>query len=153
RLDGDRSTERLMHRRGSTRGGKMIRVAAIGECMLELTHRGEHTGAVGFGGDTLNTPLFPSRTTAEREIALDYVTALGDDPMSETMIAAWRAEGIGTDRVARLPRRLPGLYLIRTGDKGERRFFYWRSEAAVRALFQTPETEPLLPALAEYDAL
>ena len=131
----------------------MIRVAAIGECMLELTHRGEHMVAMGFGGDTLNTALYLARTAAKHEVAVDYVTALGDDPMSETMIAAWRAEGIGTDRVARLPRRLPGLYLIRTGDKGERRFFYWRSEAAVRALFRTPETEPLLPALAEYDAL
>lgn len=131
----------------------MIRVAAIGECMLELTRRNDRAFTLGFGGDTLNTALYLARTAAKREIAVDYVTALGDDPMSETMIAAWRAESIGTDRVARLPRRLPGLYLIRTGDKGERRFFYWRSEAAVRALFQTPETEPLLAALAEYDAL
>ncbi|MGH7123235.1 MAG: sugar kinase [Stellaceae bacterium] len=131
----------------------MIRVAAIGECMLELTHRGEHTLALGFGGDTLNTALYLTRTAAKRDIAVDYVTALGDDPMSESMIAAWRAEGIGTGRVARLARRLPGLYLIRTGEAGERRFFYWRSEAAVRSLFQTPETEPLLEALAEYEVL
>ena len=131
----------------------MIRVASIGEGMLELTHRDERTLALGFGGDTLNTALYLARTAAKRGIGVDYVTALGDDPMSETMIAAWRAEGIGTSRVARLPRRLPGLYLIRTGDAGERRFFYWRSEAAVRSLFQTPETEPLLGALTEYDAL
>ena len=121
----------------------MIRVAAIGECMLELTHRDARTLALGFGGDTLNTALYLARTAAGREIAVDYVTALGDDPMSESMIAAWQAEGIGTSRVARLPRRLPGLYLIRTNDAGERRFFYWRSEAAVRSLFVTPETEPL----------
>lgn len=131
----------------------MIRVAAIGECMLELTHRDERTLALGFGGDTLNTALYLARTAAKREIAVDYVTALGDDPMSESMIAAWQAEGIGTSRVARLPRRLPGLYLIRTGDAGERRFFYWRGEAAARSLFQTSETEPLLEALTEYDAL
>jgi len=131
----------------------MIRVAAIGECMLELSHREERTLALGYGGDTLNTALYLARTAAGREIAVDYVTALGDDPMSETMLRAWQAEGIGTARVARLPRRLPGLYLIRTGASGERRFFYWRSEAAVRSLFETPETEPLLAALAEYDAL
>jgi 2-dehydro-3-deoxygluconokinase len=131
----------------------MIRVAAVGECMLELTHRDERTLALGYGGDTLNTALYLARTAAKRDIAVDYVTALGDDPMSETMLEVWQAEGIGTGRVARLPRRLPGLYLIRTGEAGERRFFYWRGEAAVRALFQGPETEPLLAALGEYDAL
>jgi 2-dehydro-3-deoxygluconokinase len=131
----------------------MIRVAAIGECMLELTHRDERAHALGFGGDTLNTALYLARTAAGRGITVDYMTALGDDPMSEDMLRAWQAEGIGTSRVARLPRRLPGLYLIRTDDFGERRFFYWRGEAAVRSLFQVPETEPLLAALADYDAL
>src|SRR5690349_5112168 len=117
----------------------MIRVAAIGECMLELTHRDEQTLALGYGGDTLNTALYLARTTAGRKIAVDYLTAVGDDPMSETMVHAWQAEGIGIGRVAHLPDRLPGLYLIRTGASGERRFFYWRSEAAVRSLFQTVE--------------
>ncbi len=131
----------------------MIRVASIGECMLELTHRDERSLVLGYGGDTLNTALYLARTAAQREIAVDYMTALGDDPMSETMVTAWQAEGIGTARVARLPRRLPGLYLIRTGDSGERRFFYWRSEAAVRSLFRTPETEALLATLPGYDAL
>ncbi len=131
----------------------MIRVASIGECMLELTHRDERSLVLGYGGDTLNTALYLTRTAAQREIAVDYMTALGDDPMSETMVTAWQAEGIGTARVARLPRRLPGLYLIRTGDSGERRFFYWRSEAAVRSLFRTPETEALLATLPGYDAL
>ena len=40
----------------------MIRVAAIGECMLELTHRDEQTLALGYGGDTLNTALYLART-------------------------------------------------------------------------------------------
>ncbi len=131
----------------------MIRVASIGECMLELTHRDERSLVLGYGGDTLNTALYLTRTAAQREIAVDYMTALGDDPMSETMVTAWQAEGIGTARVARLPRRLPGLYLIRTGDSGERRFFYWQREAAVRSLFRTPETEALLATLPGYDAL
>jgi 2-dehydro-3-deoxygluconokinase len=131
----------------------MIRLAAIGECMLELTRRDERALALGFGGDTLNTALYLARTAAGRGIAVDYMTALGDDPMSEDMLRTWQAEGIGISRVARLPRRLPGLYLIRTDDSGERRFFYWRGEAAVRSLFQVPETEPLLAALADYDAL
>ena len=110
----------------------MIRVAAIGECMLELTHRDERTLALGHGGDTFNTALYLARAGASSGIAVDYVTALGTDPMSDTMVAGWQAEGVGTARVVRLEGKLPGLYLIRTGDSGERRFFYWRSEAAVR---------------------
>jgi len=131
----------------------MIRVAAIGECMLELTHREAQTLALGYGGDTFNTALYLARAGGGSGICVDYVTALGTDPMSDTMLAGWQAEGVGTTRVARIEGKLPGLYLIRTGDSGERRFFYWRSEAAVRSLFRTAETEPLLAALADYDAL
>src|SRR5258708_8631321 len=79
----------------------MIRVAAIGECMLELTHRDEQTLALGYGGDTLNTALYLARTAAGGEIAVDYLTAVGDDPLSETMVRAWQAGGIGIGRVAR----------------------------------------------------
>lgn len=132
----------------------MSRIAAIGECMLELTRRDDGSCNLGFGGDTLNTAIYLARAAAGRaELAVDYVTALGIDPMSDEMVAAWRAEGVGTSGVARLPGRLPGLYLIRTGDLGERRFFYWRGEAAVRSLFLTPESEPLLAGLADYEAL
>lgn len=121
--------------------------------MLELTHRDANSLGLGFGGDTLNTALYLARCAGGAVLAVDYVTALGTDPMSEAMLAAWQAEGIGTERVARLAGRLPGLYLIRTGDSGERRFFYWRGEAAVRALFCGPESEPLLAALPGYDAI
>ena len=132
----------------------MSRIAAIGECMLELTRRDDGGFNLGFGGDTLNTAIYLARAAAGRkDFAVDYVTALGSDPMSGEMVAAWNAEGLGTSRVARLQGRLPGLYLIRTDEAGERRFFYWRGEAAVRSLFRTPETDPLLKALPDYDAL
>ena len=70
---------------------------------------------------------------------VDYITALGDDSWSDELIAAWDAEGVGTGRVLRLPGRLPGLYIIQTDAKGERRFSYWRETAAARLLFQAPE--------------
>jgi len=131
----------------------VIRVASVGECMLELTHRDATSLSLGFGGDTLNTALYIARCADPTKLAVDYVTALGTDPMSDAMLAAWQAEGIGIGQVARLAGRLPGLYLIRTGDSGERRFFYWRTEAAVRALFRGPESEALLAALPGYDAI
>lgn len=103
----------------------------------------------GFGGDTLNTAVYLSRLGVD----VDYITALGDDALSNEMIAGWSAEGIGTKRVARLPGKLPGLYLIQTDDKGERRFFHWRDSAAARCLMDLPETDDILNSLASYDVV
>jgi 2-dehydro-3-deoxygluconokinase len=119
--------------------------------MIELNLRDGETLALAFGGDTLNTAVYLARVNPRERVAVDYVTALGDDPYSDAMIAMWRDEGIGTGSVARLPGKLPGLYLIRIDDKGERRFFYYRSAAAARELFADARTMPLLATLMKYD--
>jgi 2-dehydro-3-deoxygluconokinase len=124
------------------------RVAALGECMIELRDRPAGC-RIDFGGDTLNTALYLSRLGT----AVDYVTVLGDDPYSEAMLAAWREEGIGTAHVRQAPGRLPGLYAIRTDAAGERRFFYWRDRAPARELFRPPHGERLCETLAGYDLL
>ena len=125
----------------------MTRVASIGECMIELKQAGGGLYSRGFGGDTLNTSVYLARLG----VAVDYITALGDDPLSAEMIAGWVAEGVGTGRVMRVSGKLPGIYLIGTDAKGERRFFHWRENAAVRSLLDLPETESLLQSLGEYD--
>ncbi|HYD66507.1 sugar kinase [Azospirillum sp.] len=125
------------------------RVAALGECMIELFRRPDGALTMGFGGDTLNTAVYLARLGT----AVDYVTALGDDPHSDAMLAAWAAEGVGTGRVPRLPGRLPGLYMIETDDKGERRFLYWRDRAPARELFVLPQSPALVEALEGYDLL
>jgi 2-dehydro-3-deoxygluconokinase len=125
----------------------MTSVASIGECMIELKQAGGGLYSRGFGGDTLNTAVYLARLG----IAVDYITALGDDPLSAEMIAGWVAEGVGTGRVMRVVGKLPGIYLIGTDDKGERRFFHWRENAAVRSLLDLPETADLLQSLGDYD--
>ena len=125
----------------------MPRVASIGECMIELSQAGNGLMRRSWGGDTLNTAVYLARLG----VAVDYVTALGDDPLSEEMVEAWRAEGVGTSRVMRLPGRLPGLYLITTDAAGQRRFDYWRDSAPARLLFDLPETGEIVAALAGYD--
>jgi 2-dehydro-3-deoxygluconokinase len=125
------------------------RVACIGECMIELREAADGSLSRGYGGDTLNTALYLARLGA----SVDYVTALGDDAWSDEMVAGWRAEGVGTGLVVRLQGRLPGLYLIQTDAKGERRFSYWRDSAAARDLFALPQTAALAEALAGYDML
>ncbi len=107
------------------------RVACIGECMVELRQRPDGLLQRGWGGDTLNAAMYLARLG----IATDYVTALGDDPWSDEMLAQWQAEGLGTGLVRRLPGHLPGLYIIQTEPGGERRFLYWRDSAAARRLF------------------
>ncbi|ROO00560.1 ketodeoxygluconokinase [Pseudomonas moraviensis] len=128
------------------------RIALIGECMIELQQRADGSLQQSFGGDTLNTAVYLSRAMGDKA-QVDYVTALGDDSFSDAMCQIWRSEGIGLDRVQRLPGRLPGLYCIQTDANGERRFLYWRNEAAVRDCFTTPAAEPILAALPDYDVL
>jgi len=125
----------------------MTTVACIGECMIELSQRADNQLARGFGGDTLNTAVYLARLG----VRVDYVTALGDDPFSDEMIAAWKSEGVGTTRVSRVGGKLPGLYAIRTSEAGERSFYYWRENSAARMLLDLPETDAMLAALAGYD--
>jgi 2-dehydro-3-deoxygluconokinase len=128
------------------------RVALIGECMIELQQHADGSLKQSFGGDTLNTAVYLSRLLGSAA-QVDYVTALGDDSFSDAMCGIWADEGIGLSRVQRLPGRLPGLYCIQTDADGERRFLYWRNEAAVRECFTTPSADPILEALPEYDVL
>ena len=117
--------------------------------MIELREEADGRLSRGYGGDTLNTAIYLSRLGTP----VDYVTALGDDGWSDELIAAWDAEGVGTGRVLRLPGRLPGLYIIQTDAKGERRFSYWRDTAAARLLFHAPEAESIVGALSAYEMI
>ena len=131
----------------------MSKVACIGECMVELK-QAQESGAGGlysrgFGGDTLNTAVYLARLG----VGADYITALGDDALSDEMIAGWAAEGVGTAWVARLPGKLPGLYMIQPDDRGARRFFHGRPRPAARSLMDLPETPDILDSLAGYDVV
>lgn len=125
----------------------MTRVASIGECMIELKQAGDGLYSRGYGGDTLNTSVYLARLGVD----VDYITALGDDSLSDEMIAGWAAEGVGTSGVLRLAGTLPGIYLIETDEKGERRFFHWRENSAARRLMDLPATGDTLNCLASYD--
>ncbi len=130
--------------------GHQRRIVSIGECMIEMADRGDGSMGLAYAGDTLNTAVYLARLNGP-SLKVDYVTALGDDPYSDAMLAFWRREGIGTEWVARLPHQLPGLYLIRTDAEGESSFYYYRSAAPDRSLFDLPETVGLLEHLAGAD--
>lgn len=108
----------------------MVDVVCLGEAMVELSLGAGPDGgaAVGFAGDTLNTAIYLKR--AAPELRVSYATQLGQDPLSDQMVAMIESEGIETDLIPRHANRLPGLYAISTDDQGERSFYYWRDRSA-----------------------
>jgi 2-dehydro-3-deoxygluconokinase len=125
-----------------------LKVASLGECMIEFSQSHDGSFRRGFGGDTLNTALYLSRLGIDTA----YVTALGDDALSEEMLTAWRSEGIKTDLVTRVAGRLPGLYMIERDARGERTFLYWRDRAPAREFFDHADAASL-DRLARFDWL
>lgn len=109
-----------------------MKLAAIGECMLELSVAYQPLYKLGFGGDTLNTAVYLSRCGG----TVDFITAMGCDQLSEQMIEAWQQEGVGTSLVKRTPNGTPGLYMIHTDQSGERSFSYWRQNTPARTLIE-----------------
>jgi 2-dehydro-3-deoxygluconokinase len=107
--------------------------------MLELQGQAFGNLRQTFGGDTLNTAVYLSRCGGA-DLRVHYATALGDDSLSTGMLERWQAEGLLTGLVQRLPGRVPGLYLIELDEGGERRFHYWRGQAAARAYFESATT-------------
>lgn len=109
-----------------------LHIACLGECMVELSGQPLQRR---YGGDTLNTALYMARLLAGCRARIHYISALGDDRLSDELIHQWQSEGIETARVARLPGKQPGLYLVDVDAHGERSFLYWRDSSAARQYF------------------
>ncbi len=129
---------------------KNIKVALIGECMLELHGTAFGTMQQSYGGDTFNTAVYLSRCGGDA-LSVCYATALGDDPLSGELLRRWAQDGLVLDLVRRIPGRLPGLYQIEVDSHGERRFSFWRDQSAARAYFDTEQT-PLERHAEQWDA-
>ena len=127
-------------------------IALMGECMIEMHGRPGQSVHQTFGGDSFNTAAYLARLAGDA-LKVEYVTALGSDGFSQAMRERFMQEGVGTDNVRTFEARLPGLYFIETDETGERRFHYWRSEAAARFMFDGEEGEQLLEGLAHSNTL
>ena len=136
----------------TTEKGRKPRIAVIGECLVELNGKLFGEMRQTFGGDTLNTALYLARVAGDG-IGVSYVTAMGEDVLSDAMVRRWEDEGIDTSPVLRDPARLPGLYLIELDEAGERSFVYWRGESAARFLLQHQEFARIEAALSEFDMI
>lgn len=115
-------------------------VVCFGEAMMEVSRRQAGAAHVAYGGDTVNAAIYLARLGAP----VAYMTALGTDPWSASLKAAWAAERIDLSLVTTHPTRVPGLYEITTSGTGERSFVYWRDTSAARAFFATSGADAAL---------
>jgi 2-dehydro-3-deoxygluconokinase len=109
---------------------------SIGECMVEMAPTAVGDYSLGFAGDTLNTAWYARQLLAQ-EWNVSYLTAVGEDAISNRMVEFIAGAGIRTDLVQKRPDCTVGLYLIQL-DNGERSFAYWRSDSAARRLADDP---------------
>lgn len=131
---------------------RSLSIACLGECMVELVPAGDSLYRLGFAGDSYNTAYYLKQLLTERA-QVSYATALGDDRLSQRMLAQFRADGLDTRLISSLAGQSPGLYLVENDASGERYFQYWREQSAARAMFEGSVGEALLGALVEYDVL
>lgn len=110
----------------------LTRILTIGECMVEMAPREDGSYSRNFAGDSFNTAWYLRRCLPE-DAVIDYCTAVGEDSISDQMLAFMRGSGIGTDCVRRIAHRTVGLYMIELVD-GERSFIYWRDNSAAKLL-------------------
>jgi 2-dehydro-3-deoxygluconokinase len=108
----------------------MTSAISIGECMVELRPVDDGHLKRGFAGDAYNTAVYLKRSAPEIDVA--FLTATGDESLSDAMVATWRSEGISDRLTFRIPGERPALYLIETNAKGDRKFHYWRSETPAK---------------------
>jgi len=112
----------------------MMRIICIGECMVELRATAADTFARAYAGDAYNTAVYLKRSLPDAQV--QFLTGIGDDPMSRAMREVWSAEGIDGAFGLTVKGGAPGLYLIENDARGERRFHYWRSNSAARRWFE-----------------
>ena len=102
----------------------------VGECMVEMSSRGQQLYYQTFAGDTYNTAVYFQRCNNAEQIS--YLSAIGRDAMSQALLEQMHHEGLNTQLMLRHPSKTLGLYMINTDAKGERSFAYWRSDSAAR---------------------
>ncbi|WP_374211833.1 sugar kinase [Alteromonas gilva] len=119
----------------------MKKIVIFGECMVELVSANETQLTKSFAGDTYNTAVYLKRSAPQ--VAVSYLTAIGDDFLSNELLFAMGNEQISTEQVYRSSKRNLGLYMVRTDQHGERTFAYWRANSAatqtINAMTKAPE--------------
>jgi 2-dehydro-3-deoxygluconokinase len=107
------------------------RLVAIGEPMLEYNEQpdtadGRRLFLEGFGGDTSNAAI----AAARQGVPAAYLTAIGNDPAGDRLMALWQAEGVTIGGVRRSASRPTAIYFVSHGPDGHAFHYYRRGSAA-----------------------
>lgn len=114
----------------------MSRLLCTGEIMVEMAPAEGGLYAMGFAGDTFNTAWYARRLLGP-EHSVGYLTAVGRDAVSDSMVAFIEEAGVDAGPVQRIEGRTVGLYMIQL-QEGERSFSYWRGQSAAKCLADDP---------------
>ncbi|MFC0180586.1 sugar kinase [Thorsellia kenyensis] len=135
----------------------MLNIGMLGECMIELKGEPFRSVSQSYGGDTLNTAVYLSRCIRnnfnETDVKVHFVTAVGEDALSQKLVEKWVEEGIETDFVFTSKTRHCGLYFIQLDERGERSFQYWRNDSAAKYFFTEFYDDKRIELLAQLDYL
>ncbi len=116
----------------------MLKIACIGEVMIEIVSETTDLARLGVAGDTYNTAVYLAQLLGPDHAQVSYITALGKDRFSDRILTHMAEHGVDSSLIERRVDMQPGLYAIDTDPTGERSFAYWRSDSAARTLFSTP---------------
>ncbi len=107
-------------------------VIVMGECMVEFGLGSEaNQYKKNFAGDVYNTGIYIKRCVQD-QANVQFLTAVGDDPLSFEMISMMEKESLDTSLVYQSTTAKMGLYLINVDNDGERSFTYWRDTSAAK---------------------
>ena len=126
-----------------------MHICTIGECMAELSSMKRDKYNLSFAGDTANTAIYLSRLGASSS----YITAVGKDNLSKKLINYLKNEKVKTKNIFINNKKTIGLYLIENDNRGEREFFYWRSDSAAKTLFDDMNIKIFSKKFLDFDAI
>lgn len=117
--------------------GNRLRVACVGEAMIELSRGSDGNGVLSFAGDVLNTAAYLSQLGGN-QVEAYLVTSIGKSESEAARFSNFLDRNkIQSDYVVAHPDRKIGLYSISVNEVGERSFEYWRTQSASRELFDS----------------
>ncbi|MFA5550122.1 MAG: PfkB family carbohydrate kinase [Trueperaceae bacterium] len=113
--------------------GRPGRVVALGEALVDLLPgppAADRPGEVAYypaaGGAPANVAVGAARLGA----TAGFIGALADDPFGRFLLSTLRSEGVDTDHVVIAPGARTALAFVTHGEGGERRFHFYREDAA-----------------------
>ena len=123
-----------------------MKLLAIGELMIEMSHMDGNIYKRKFAGDTFNF-LYYAKKFSPINWDLNYLTALGNDSISKELLDFIKKSGINTDSIIIHKTKTLGLFILSNLENGEKQYLYWRGQSAAKTVFNS------LINLSKYDVI